>query len=298
VPFEKPAGASRIVLLGDSQAWGYGVADDETIAAQLEARLAADAPAGPRPEVVNLGVSGYGTDQAFLKFLIDGLRYAPDEAVFVVFKNDLVENGVTRYWGVEKPRFFIEVQDGGGLCLGNVPPRKAPGWPEDRVATAGPHVLHLPLLGALDLERSQTFRYFARRRWRWSLMDDHARADLQAVKAHVTCVENRDSYAGDGEDILVRLFRMLQTICRSRQVGLTVLFVPRPREVETPDVPAYYQAIKATFDREGIRSVDLREEAVRRHVSAAELFGAGDAHLSAGGSGIAAEALRDALRGR
>jgi hypothetical protein len=290
VDFAKPPGVARVVVLGDSQAWGYGVGDDETIAAQLETLLAADAR-GRRTEVVNLGVSGYGTDQAFLKFLIDGLRYAPDEAVFVVFKNDLVENATTRYWGIEKPRLFLR---GGELCLGNVPPRKAPGWPEDRLVAEGPHLVRVPLLGAIDLDRSQTFRFFARRQWRSSLLAP-AQADLAAVRLHLPCLENRETYPGEGEEILVRAFRELATICRSRRVGLTVLFVPRPREVETPEAPTYYRGIQAVFDREGIPAVDLRERARDRGLTAAALFGPGDAHLSAAGSRFAAELIRDGL---
>jgi hypothetical protein len=43
--FAKPAGVRRVVVLGDSQAWGYGVGDDDTIPAQL-GRLLNDGGAG------------------------------------------------------------------------------------------------------------------------------------------------------------------------------------------------------------------------------------------------------------
>src|SRR6185503_2752348 len=70
--FAKPSGVRRVVVIGDSQAWGYGVGDDETIPAQLQ-RLLNEA-GGARYEVLNLGVGGYGTDQAFLKYLVEGRR--------------------------------------------------------------------------------------------------------------------------------------------------------------------------------------------------------------------------------
>lgn len=52
-----PARASRIVhLVGDSQVFGWGLSDDETIASRLQARL------GDTVAVVNHGVPGYGAE--------------------------------------------------------------------------------------------------------------------------------------------------------------------------------------------------------------------------------------------
>ena len=58
--YERAADVGRILVLGDSYAWGYGVADDEVFTEVLEAKLAADER---RWEVINTGVSGWGTDQ-------------------------------------------------------------------------------------------------------------------------------------------------------------------------------------------------------------------------------------------
>jgi lysophospholipase L1-like esterase len=54
----KASGTTRILSMGDSYAFGYGVAGDETYAWQLEQLL------GPGFEVLNAGVSGYSTIQA------------------------------------------------------------------------------------------------------------------------------------------------------------------------------------------------------------------------------------------
>src|SRR5213083_2702144 len=55
VPYERRAGRPRVLILGDSQAWGFGVAEDETTASVLQTASGA--------EVINAGVSGYSTDQ-------------------------------------------------------------------------------------------------------------------------------------------------------------------------------------------------------------------------------------------
>jgi len=285
--FAKPAGVRRVVVLGDSQAWGYGVGDDDTIPAQL-GRLLNDGGGG-HYEVLNLGVGGYGTDQAFLKYLVQGARYAPDAVVLTVFKNDAVENAHTVYWGVEKPRFYLE---GGRLCLGNVPPARAPGWPNNRLVADREPSFRLPGT-QVDLARSATARFFMRREWLPSLL---ARDDggLAAVRAHVDCVRNRDAYEGDGMEILERLVAELARITSRQGARLVLLFVPRSKEVEDPAMAAYYDGAAAAFRAQGIPFVDLR----RRLAAAAgglPPFLPNDPHLSPAGSAIAAEALRGCL---
>lgn len=98
-------GRPRLLLLGDSMAFGYGVADAATFAA----RIAAD----PRGfEVVNLGVEGYGPDQSLLRFEREGRAYAPDAvALSVCVDNDFADAGlpVFLYDGsYPKPYFTVE----------------------------------------------------------------------------------------------------------------------------------------------------------------------------------------------
>jgi hypothetical protein len=285
--FAKPAGVRRVVVLGDSQAWGYGVGDDDTIPAQL-GRLLNDG-GGARYEVLNLGVGGYGTDQAFLKYLVQGARYAPDAVVLTVFKNDPVENAHTVYWGVEKPRFYL---DGGRLCLGNVPPARAPGWPNNRLLADREPSFRIPGT-QVDLVRSATARFFMRREWLPSLL---ARDDggLAAVRAHVDCIRNRDAYEGDGMEILARLVAELEKITAAQGARLVLLLVPRSKEVEDPSVPAYYDPALLGFRAREIAYVDLRRR-LGQHGDEGAPFLPNDPHLSAVGSRIAALGLRDCL---
>lgn len=283
----KPAGVRRVVVLGDSQAWGYGVGDDDTIPAQL-GRLLNDG-GGARTEVLNLGVGGYGTDQSFLKYLVQGQRYAPDAVVLTVFKNDPVENARTVAWGVAKPRFYL---DGGRLCLGNVPPARAPGWPNNRLLADREPSLRIPGT-QLDLARSATARFFMRREWLPSLL---ARDDggLAAVREHVDCIRNREAYEGDGMEILERLVAELKKITASQRAGLVLLLVPRSKEVEDPSAPAYYDPALAGFRAGDVAYVDLRRRLAQQGDAAAP-FLPNDPHLSAAGSRIAALALRECL---
>ena len=82
----------RILLLGDSQTWGFGVDDDETYAINLEALLQEQFPELDI-QVLNGGVPGYGTvDQ--LHFLQARIEKLDPDLVVVQFLsvNDLQEN--------------------------------------------------------------------------------------------------------------------------------------------------------------------------------------------------------------
>ena len=72
----KPAGTYRVVVLGDSFMEAYTVELRESFTRQLEAKAR---EAGYRDiEVINLGVGGYGTLQAYLTFIEEGILYEPD----------------------------------------------------------------------------------------------------------------------------------------------------------------------------------------------------------------------------
>jgi len=102
--------AARVVVVGDSFTFGQCVSDDETFPAVMEATL-------PNTEVLNLGVMGYGQDQALLRMRRDGFRYRPDLVVFGFHKSDMRRN-LMSFRGYGKPRFRMTDS---GLVLENVP---------------------------------------------------------------------------------------------------------------------------------------------------------------------------------
>ena len=95
----KAAGRTRIVVVGDSVAFGYGVADDATFPAVLERT-------NGRVEALNLAVQGYGTDQALLRLQDEAPGLQPDVVVAsVCLANDFVDNGQCHSSGHPKPCF-------------------------------------------------------------------------------------------------------------------------------------------------------------------------------------------------
>ena len=86
---EKPAGTYRIMLLGDSTTFGWGVAEDDTSAKVLEKQLnALHFPGYDRFEVMNTGVGNYDTVQEVTYYKTQGRDFHPDLVILMYFIND------------------------------------------------------------------------------------------------------------------------------------------------------------------------------------------------------------------
>lgn len=108
----KPGGPCRIVFLGDSFTWGYGVREEERFSNVLRG-------GDPTLETLNFGMAGYGTDQALLVWRHVAVTSKPDLVVLTVHTNDYRENVSVVRWGLSKP--YFELQEDGSLAVRNVP---------------------------------------------------------------------------------------------------------------------------------------------------------------------------------
>jgi len=86
----KPPGTFRVVALGDSSTFGWGVDPDETYPRRLEALLRARHPE-MRVEVINLGVCGYSSFQGRILLERDALAFEPDVVTISYGSNDYSE---------------------------------------------------------------------------------------------------------------------------------------------------------------------------------------------------------------
>jgi hypothetical protein len=139
--YEKPPDIYRILLLGDSYVEGLRVPLEQTFGKVLEAELNASAPAGLRYEVVNAGVSGWGTDQQLLWLRTEGAKYQPDLVLLAFFPGNDFQNisetlEVANMGRVQKP-FFHRSEDGLTLRYHPFDPEAAP-QPDPPAAAAEP----------------------------------------------------------------------------------------------------------------------------------------------------------------
>lgn len=197
-------GRHRVLVLGDSFAFGWGVEEAERFSERLEALA-------PGLEVVNAAVSGYGTDQQLLLLerLVPEVR--PDLVVVVFCDNDLFESGAPVVYGKHKP--WVE-RVGGRLEVRGVP---VPFPPLERTSY---------LWRAVVKERWQ--RGFERRRRdpdrEWLLVCDLYRAMKQRI--------------GEVPLVLVSTERRLADLAREEpgihHVDLTGVFAAREDGLQFP----------------------------------------------------------------
>ena len=102
-----PPDTTRILFLGDSFCWGFGVGDNEVVTEVLEDSLRAS---GYRCEVLNSGVVGWSTDQEYLYLLHCGAELSPDIVILVFYlNNDVFHNAVSQHGDpmfAQKPLFL------------------------------------------------------------------------------------------------------------------------------------------------------------------------------------------------
>lgn len=106
-PVGRPA-VRRVLVYGDSQVFGWGVARERRFTDVLEART-------DRVEFWNLGVPGYGLGQQVLAYESSGAALDTDEVAFLVSRWTLLRLPYRTLFRKPKPRFRLD--DAGGLRL-------------------------------------------------------------------------------------------------------------------------------------------------------------------------------------
>jgi len=85
-PLEKPAGTRRLLVQGDSFAWGAGIEYEDTWAQRLERGLLRRH--GERWEAVNLALPGLGASDYAAQLAAEGMPYTPDVVIVGWVLND------------------------------------------------------------------------------------------------------------------------------------------------------------------------------------------------------------------
>ncbi len=134
---DKPPGVFRVVVLGDSLAFGYGVSESDTFVRQMETLLAARGPA----QVLNFGVGGYNPYNEAALFADLGVKYRPDLVLVQFCVNDL--NDPTLHFDAHTR-----------LQLGTIP---AEAYPDPSVRPAGASLVTRLLRPCRSLELCARF---------------------------------------------------------------------------------------------------------------------------------------------
>ncbi len=257
-------GISRVVVIGDSIIWGYGVEDDQVFTRLLER-------ADPEVEWVNLGVSGYATDQESLLLEREVIRYSPDVVLAEVCDNDFDGNARDQLYHIY-PKPLFRLRDG-ALELTNVPVPKT--LPADRIL--------------YELEsRSYLWRFLRLRPGSRDLID----AALRGLRElGLSRVAPPPSAPGDPERLTLALLARMQAIAEAAGARLALFVV-------APMPPERRQLVAGFGSGHGVPVLDLHAvfaEARSRPGSPPLLFWR-DQHWTAAGHRVVAEAVGRWLR--
>jgi len=258
LPASKSRSRTRVVVLGDSIAFGLDVSDEQTFTHLFEVR-------DNGIEAANLAVQGYGPDQELIVLLDKGLRLDPDVVVLAFcLANDLAEAVLpfALYDGkTPKPRFYL---------VG------------DR----------------LILDDSNLQQASWRRGMQWISDHSHVYNRLAAVvsgseppTATAWRKTKRDALGDEAYALKLNLaiVRRMNAVCRER--GITLIVAAFPNEAYYESKPSLPKRFLESVEAEGIVVVDMAD----RFLANGELFSAvsldGVGHLSPHGHAIAAQVL-------
>lgn len=107
-PIEKDEKTFRIICLGDSTTFGYGVSDKDTYPARLEEMLLAKAR-NRRFEVINAGIPGHTSRDGLIFLEKSLLNYYPDLIIVSLGLNDA--NGMPGHSDPKYSRTFLEERE-------------------------------------------------------------------------------------------------------------------------------------------------------------------------------------------
>jgi hypothetical protein len=296
--------AERIVVLGDSFTWGFGVEEEEIFTRILEriSRIPV--------EVVNTGVSGYGTGQEYLLWRTRGHLWRPRRVILALtIHTDFYDNLFAERYGYPKPVFRMSPD--GSLTLANVPvPRREGDWGSPGVKVRRSRRRSLASLAARSAVASLALDAASRKA---SLRGYLERHELIPRPAGGSDWEGKlyreppDAETRAGWNVLFALIRELREDVESRDATLVVMLVPSVVQVYgelwnrfarrfraagmSLDPLAPNRLVAETLGREGLAVIDPLSELRRAGRTNPHLYFPQNRHWTADGHRLAAEVL-------
>jgi lysophospholipase L1-like esterase len=264
-PYEKPPGTRRILCLGDSYTFGYGVQADETFAKLLERSLSESDSSSSRWEVLNAGIGSTGTAHQLALYETEGSKYSPD-IVVVNFcpANDFFDNIASGLYTIENDTLVKH----------------------DALRTRARGIQRftrfIPGYGFLS-SRSHLLNLV---RYRVAAMNYHElnrKVSQSAKPENVVAQHNR---------MTRYLLDAFQRSCAERGSRLVVMFMPPPR---TAEVGQWTAEMIAYCELRGIPVLDLEPSFEEARRNSLRTYYRIEGHWNAAGHAVTARALHDFL---
>ena len=102
--FSKPLGRRRVLVLGDSHTQGFEARQEAIFPKVLERRLRAR---GVDAQVLNTGISGFGTAEQLMFLEHEGMKYHPDAVVLAFFANDFDDSAKSGLYELTNGKLLV-----------------------------------------------------------------------------------------------------------------------------------------------------------------------------------------------
>lgn len=267
-PEKKPAGVFRILGLGDSFTFGWGVAEEHTFLQVLERKLR---EAGHRVQVLNAAVPAWHSSQALHYLAREGPRFEPDLVVMSFFMDDVF------YQTVENIRRGGKAQE---LRAEEASERRrrAEGVTRIRLYNAWFNYKKI-LRAARDYRRRNPYPSF-----------EAERAQLLSRAGHMAFERKPANVEG-----LEKMLREWGKVRGGRGLPVIFTFIPAGGALGFPELQGHARALQRGSATHGFPYVDVVSALERQPDPRGLYLHPRDGHMSASGHAVIGEALADLI---
>ena len=263
IQLKKASDRKRVLVLGDSYVWGAGATQDELFTAPKVC--------GTTEEVINFGVSGYGTDQEYLFYLREGEKFEVDQVVvaFTLY-NDVENNLNSNQYGYLKPYFTL---NDGQLVLHN-----------EHVRNSVIDKLHR------DLKRESRV---------WNVANSGIDELIKTILRKHSEPLGADVVVSDadrkGIELTLAILKKLKEAVEAQHAELVVVFIPyKPRiEQHLEGNHPFAPLIAAGLTEMGVHYREPYPEFLKSVNAGVDPFNVGDNHFNAAGHALFAKFVTD-----
>ena len=273
--------ARKVVFLGDSFAWGWGVSEGELFSDILQDML------GPRYNVINLGMNTFGTVQERIQLEREVLPMKPEMVGLLMYSNDFEDN----LNGRENTRPYCEQDESGRIVLKNFPITNPIGSSYRSISRMSYALTYLRYYHGCFRETVDAMKRRLKRRFR-----DHGE---QAARIR-TGEPAKKTHPFTKKEVAVfdSMLADMQRLCEENGIRFFLVYVPTADNI-ADEIPEhdYVGVVEEVCRGRGLRWVNLIP-ALKPQITGTEgepVYFHGDLHWTPLGHRLAAEVLKDQI---
>jgi lysophospholipase L1-like esterase len=272
-------GAKKLVVQGDSFAWGWGVGQGEVLTDILQDKL------GPNINIINYGINTFGTVQEKIQLEREIVPLKPDWVCLMFYCNDFKDN----LNGRNDNRPYCKVR-GGEIVLKNYPIQNPIGSFYRSFTRISFVLTHLRYY-------HNYFKEYVKMAGDYLIRDtDEGLKNNPGEENGTEIPVNRESIA-----VLGHYIHLIQKICDQNHIRLFMVFVPTGENIgekKWDTEYGYFNTVKEVCDENGILLLNLIPafESTITGRNGEPMYFSDDPHWTAEGHRLAAEVIGKEIR--